>query len=264
MIRLFLPSEELTSRQIIIRGKDARYLSSVLRVKPGELITIFDGQGNRHICNISEVHKKEVLVEKIKKEIYTAESPISIMLAQGLPKGDKMDFIIQKSTELGVKKIIPLVTERSHVRYTAKGKRWRKIAVSASQQSGREKVPDVDEPVNFKEFLNPPSPPFSPSISPLSKGGIEGGLKGIIFFEEEKNQNLKKVLKDFVETTRYRKGIMTITLLIGPEGGFSSTEAEMAIKKGFIAASLGPRILRTETAALAAISIIQYELGDIG
>jgi 16S rRNA (uracil1498-N3)-methyltransferase len=238
VIRLFLPREKLSSEQIIINGKDARYLSSVLRVRPGEPITIFDGQGNRYICNISEIHKKEVLVEKIKKEIYSTESPVSIVLAQGIPKGDKMDFIVQKSTELGVKKIIPLITERSQVRYTAKGERWRKIAVSASQQSGREKIPDVDESLSIKEFLS-------------------RNQKGIIFSEEEKKQSLKKALKDFEKSP-------TITLLIGTEGGFSHNELALAIDSGFISASLGPRIFRTETAAIAAVSIIQYEMGDMG
>ena len=254
MIRLFLSPKELTSQEILIHGENAHYISSVLRVQTGDMLTIFDGQGNRYICMINKIHKKEVIVEKIKKEAYSAESPILIALAQGIPKGDKMDFIVQKSTEIGVKKIIPLVTERSQVQHTAKTERWRKIALSASQQSGREKIPDIEEPVSFKEFFNPPIP--------LLTKGDEGGLydktfRGIIFSEEEKNQNLKKVLKNF-------EGSATITLLIGPEGGFSDTETKIAVEKGFIAASLGPRILRTETAALSAISIVQYKLGDMG
>jgi len=240
MIRLFLPPEKLTSKKIIITGQQARYLSLVLRVKPGDPLTILDGSGYKYSCNILKCHKKEVLVERIKKEPYSAESPISITLAQGIAKGDKMDLIIQKSTELGVMKIIPLITERSQVRHTEKVERWRKIAVSASQQSGRKKTPEVTEPVNFKEFF-----------------ARQGTGYGIIFSEEEKEQNLKKTLDDF-------QGITDITLLIGPEGGFSNDEKNTAIQKGFISASLGPRILRTETAPITAISIIQYELGDMG
>jgi len=254
MIRLFIPPEELASQEIIIHGENAHYLSSVLRVTTGENITIFDGHGNRYLCKINKIHKKEVIAEKIKKDICSAESPLSIVLAQGIPKGDKMDFIVQKSTEIGVKKIIPLITERSQVQHTAKTERWRKIALSASQQSGREKIPDIEEPIGFKDFFNPPIPP-------LSKGDEGGFLDknhcGIIFSEEEKNQNLKKVLKNF-------EGSATITLLIGPEGGFTDTETKIAVEKGFMTASLGPRILRTETASITAISIIQYELGDMG
>jgi len=235
---VFLPPEELTSKQITIKGRVARHLSSVLRVQHGELIKLFDGLGHRYISRVLKAYRKEVLVEIIKEEQYSAESPISLILAQGIPKSDKMDFIIQKTTELGVKTIIPIITERSEVRETAKLERWRKIAIYASQQSGRERISEIEKPVTFKEFINK-------------------NQNGIIFSEEEKNQNLKKLLRGF-------EGSTTITLLIGPEGGFSHAELTLAIDKGFIPASLGPRILRTETAAITAISIIQYELGDVG
>ena len=285
MIRLFLPPEELTSQEILIHGENAHYISSVLRVKPGEPITIFDGHGNRYLCKINKIHKKEVIAEKVKTEMYSAESPILIVLAQGIPKGDKMDFIVQKSTEIGVKKIIPLITERSQVQHTAKTERWRKIALSASQQSGREKIPDIEEAITFENFLkknefyHPPLHPLPSSegtsdaashlcsrdslipsllVAMARRGECNGeGQIAIIFSEEQKEQNLKKILNSFKDTKN-------ITLLIGPEGGFSDTETKMAIEKGFITASLGPRILRTETAALSAISIVQYELGDMG
>ncbi len=280
MIRLFLPPEELTSQEILIHGENAHYISSVLRVQTGDMLTIFDGQGNRYICMINKIHKKEVIAEKVKTEMYSAESPILIVLAQGIPKGDKMDFIVQKSTEMGVKKIIPLITERSQVQHTAKTERWRKIALSASQQSGREKIPDIEEPITFENFLkknefyHPPlhSLPSRDGTSEaashlcgrdslipsllVGEGKGEGQI-GIIFSEEQKEQNLKKILNSFKDTKN-------IILLIGAEGGFSDTETKMAVEKDFIIASLGPRILRTETAALSAISIIQYELGDMG
>lgn len=245
MIRLFLPSEQLAFNQIIITGDNARYLSLVLRVKPGELLAILDGTGYRYVCKVLNVNKKEIALEKVTKEPYSAESPVSIVLAQGIPKGDKMDFIVQKSTELGVAKIIPVITEHSQIRRTDKIQRWRKIALSASRQCGREKVPEIEEPVRFEEIL-----------LPISRHQNDT-FRGIIFSEEEKKQNLKKILNDF-------KGTAEITLLIGPEGGFSKDEATSAIQKGFISVSLGPRILRTETAPITALSIIQYELGDMG
>ncbi|MBI5099350.1 MAG: 16S rRNA (uracil(1498)-N(3))-methyltransferase [Nitrospirae bacterium] len=270
MTRLFLPPEKLAEKQIIISGNEARYLSLVLRVKPGESLIIFDGGGYRYTCKILTVHKKEVLIEKIKKEPYSAESSVSITLAQGLPKSDKMDLIVQKSTELGVRKIIPLITERSQVRHTEKIERWRKIALSASQQCGREKIPEIEEPVEFREFLNDiyVENKNAANVIPVKTGIQKGkeldscfrrndGKKGIIFFEEQKENNLKKVLTNLRDSKN-------ITLLIGPEGGFSGKEVTAAVKNGFIEASLGPRILRTETAPITAISIIQYELGDIG
>jgi len=289
MIRLFLPPEKLFDEKIIIIGEQARYLSLVLRVKPGELFTAFDGSGFRYIYKILHVHKKEILAEKIKAEKYSTESPLLITLAQGIPKGDKMDFIVQKSTELGVNKIIPLITERSQVKQTGKSARWRKIVLSASQQCGREKIPEIMEAMEIEDLLkNLPLPllikegniPLTSSTlergegvcdrgeisSPLKKGSQEipplekgdaGGFSGIIFSEEQKDRNLKKILTSF-------KDIKTITLLIGPEGGFSETETKIAVEKGFISASLGPRILRTETAPITALSILQYELGDMG
>lgn len=241
MSRIFLPPEQLTSKEISITGENARYLSLVLRMKPGEIVTIFNGQGKRYICNILTVHKKEVAVEKVREESYSSESPLSITLAQGLSKGDRMDFAVQKSAELGAKKIVPVITERSQVRSTEKVSRWRKIALSAAQQSGREIIPEVLEPVDLRKFLDEQSP---------------DELK-LIFSETHEERNLKSVLSGF-------KDAKEITLLIGPEGGFSNDEVSLAVEKSFIEVSLGPRILRTETAPIAAISIIQYELGDIG
>ena len=251
MIRLFLPPEQLSSKQIIITGDQARYLTSVLRVKPGNPLTIFDGLGFKYSCRIIKCHKKEVLAERLKKESYSVESPIFITLAQGIAKGDKMDLIIQKSTELGVGKIIPLITERSQIRHTQKLARWKKIAISASQQSGRDRVPEIEEPVDIKSFL---SRQFT-FIEKGEKGGFFNS--GIIFSEEKKERNLKGVLSAFHNTRQ-------LTLLIGPEGGFSKEETTDAVENGFIETSLGPRILRTETAPVAAISIIQFVLGDVG
>jgi 16S rRNA (uracil1498-N3)-methyltransferase len=291
MIRIFLPPQELTLDQITITGDNARYLSLVLRVKPGELLAILDGTGYRYICKVLNVNKKEIVAGKVAKEPYSAESPVSSVLAQGIPKGDKMDLIVQKSTELGVVKIIPVITKYSQVRHTDKTQRWKKIALSASQQCGREKVPEIEEPVSFEEFLKNQNeyyhPPLHPLPSPASfceagraregsisgnfpsipsplagEGKGEGGFldknrRGIIFSEEQKERNLKKILTTF-------KNIKDIILLIGPEGGFSKDEVNTAIQKGFTSVSLGPRILRTETAPITAISIIQYELGDMG
>lgn len=237
MIRIFLSPEQLLPEQIIITGNQARHLS-VLRVKEGETIAAFDGLGYKYDCKILRINKKEFIAERLSKAPYSVESPLSITLAQGIAKGEKMDFIIQKATELGVSKIVPLITERSQVRHTAKAERWRYIAISASEQSGRGIVPEIAEPASIDTFL-------------------EGQHKGIIFYEEEKGSHLKQILYNFRDSKE-------ITLLIGPEGGFSKEEVNAVVEKGLTKASLGPRILRTETAAINAISIIQYELGDAG
>ena len=247
----------MVSEQINITGDQARYLSLVLRVKPGDPLLIFDGLGYRYECKILNIHKKEVVAEIVNKSPYSVESPISITLAQGLAKGTKMDLIIQKSTELGVNKIIPIINERSQVKHTEKTERWRKIALSASQQSGRDKIPDIYEPVDFEEFLFNQTQEKKQLSLPMEKGGKNFFDQGIIFSEHKQARNLKEVLAAL-------KGAGDITILIGPEGGFTKEEVNIAVRKGFIETSLGPRILRTETAPMTAISIIQYVLGDIG
>ncbi len=249
MIRIFLTPEQLASDKIVITGDQARHLSLVLRASPGDSVTILDGNGFKYNCKILQCHKKEVTAECISKEPYSTESPLSITLAQGLPKGDKMDYIVQKSTELGVSKIIPLITERSQIRHTHKIDRWRKIALSAAQQSGRDKIPDIAEPLEFIKFVNGQSP------TTRSESGVE--CHGIIFSEEHKERNLREVLLRLKKTP-------DITLIVGPEGGLSKNEVTHASEHGYIQTSIGPRILRTETAPLTAISIIQYELGDVG
>jgi 16S rRNA (uracil1498-N3)-methyltransferase len=255
--RLFLPPEKLKSKKILITGEQARYLSLVMRSRPGDRLLLFDGLGFKYECTIISVHKKEVLAELIKKSPHSVESPVSITLVQGLPKADKMDLIVQKTTELGVTKIIPVITERSQVRHTDKTERWKKIAQSASQQSGRDKVPEIGDPVTFKDFLEV-------YITPLAKGYIED-IKGIkldsrihmIFSEDRKSSNLKQALSGL-------RSMTDIMIVIGPEGGFTNEEVDAASERGFVPVSLGPRILRTETAPLAAVSIVQYELGDMG
>lgn len=257
MTRIFLPPEIFTSENLVITGDQARHLSLVLRVRPGDTFIALDGNGHKYNCSIISAHKKEIKAEIVSKSSYSAESPVSITLAQGIPKGDKMDLIIQKATELGVKKIIPLITERVEVRHTGKVARWNKIAHAASEQSGRDIMPDVSEPVSLDEFL-------SRQISPSARGYINDikGVEleshiGIIFSAHQREKGLRWILTGL-------KNMRHATIIVGPEGGFSKEEVNAAIEKGFIEASLGPRILRTETAPIAAISIIQYELGDAG
>ena len=241
MTRIFLSPEELTSDIVTINNDQARHLALVLRAKPSDMISVLDGNGYEYECRIVSVHKKEIKAEVISKAPYSAESPISVTIAQGISRGERMDIAIQKSTELGAVRIVPIITERTQVKDTAKTERWRKIALSAAQQSGRDRSPEIDEPTKLEEFL----------------ASIATGSSGIIFFEEKRERNLKQILSDL-------KGIKEINVLIGPEGGFTKEEVIAAEEKGFITASLGPRILRTETAPITALSIIQYELGDMG
>ena len=261
MTRLFLPPEELTSDEVVITGDNARHLALVLRIETGELIEVLDGNGQKYTCTVRRVHKKEVVARIINKEPYSVESPVAVTLAQGIARGEKMDLIIQKSTELGVQRIIPVITERSQVRNTKKLERWRKIAASASQQSGRDKIPEILEPVALKDFLSETVQMQlagnSVSVIPTKAGIQKKEILKLILSESFQEQNLKKILKA-------ENDIKQILLLIGPEGGFSKEEITVAVETGFREVSLGPRILRTETAPIAVISIIQYARGDMG
>ncbi len=221
MTRIFLPLEQLASDELVITGNNARHLALVLRIEAGAPLEVLDGE------------------------------PVAVTLCQGIARGEKMDLIIQKSTELGVNKIIPVITERSQVRNTNKLERWRKIATSAAEQSGRDRVPEILEPVVLNEFL------VTPYNLPLNKKGKQDGLLKLILSASYKEQNMKEMLTADMD-------IKQILLLIGPEGGFSQEEITRSAENGFMEVSLGPRILRTETAPITTLSIIQYELGDMG
>lgn len=291
MPRLFIPITSTREDRISITGEKAKYLISVLRCRKGDELIVFDGRGNCLKTNILNADRREVIVEILEKFACDTESPINIILVQGLLKGKKMDTVIQKATELGVKKIIPITTDRSQPRETRKGAHWMKIAEEASRQCGRNVIPTIHEPMYFNDWV-------------LSL--TYGTPKGFIFYEEggvkisEAVVGLKLSLKESVTDSRTNNppsssrcestptfserinpptppsnkgGLGGITekrgeggffVIIGPEGGFTKGEVAIAEEKGFIVTSLGRRILRAETAAISAITLVQFLLGDLG
>jgi 16S rRNA (uracil1498-N3)-methyltransferase len=238
MPRIFLPVANLHGGPLSIKGEKAKYLSAVLRCRPGERLLIYDDNGNAYLSKITGVAAREVTVELIEKIDRNTDSPLHITLLQGLLKGEKMDLVVQKATELGVQEIIPVVTERSQLRETRKIPRWTRIAEEASRQSGRNSVPRIRQTTDF-EGLSPAPPP-----------------SGIIFWEQG-GDNFGAALKQCGA-----RG--AISLFTGPEGGFSEKEIAAASDKGFLVATLGQRILRAETAAITAVAITQFVLGDLG
>jgi 16S rRNA (uracil1498-N3)-methyltransferase len=154
MPRIFIPIPSIKEDRISITGDKARYLSTVLRCKKGDELIVFDGEGNCLRTNIIETKKREVVLEVLEKISCNTEAPIRIILVQGLLKGQKMDLVVQKTTELGVNEIIPLITERSQTRETRKVERWQKITEEASRQSGRSVVPLIHEPREFDQFFS--------------------------------------------------------------------------------------------------------------
>jgi len=243
MPRVFLPAINFKDNRISIIDEKARYLISVLRCRKGDDLIIFDGEGNCYRTTILKADRREVIADVIEKFSCDTESHINITLVQGLLKGEKMDMVIQKTTELGVKKIIPVITERSQLRETRKVARWRKIAEEASRQSGRSVIPIIREPVEFNNI-------FATHASRET-------LHGFIFYEED-GMKLSEAVSSFVSRPS------SLSVVIGPEGGFTKEEVTIAKERGLLITSLGKRILRAETAAISAMTLVQYLLGDIG
>jgi 16S rRNA (uracil1498-N3)-methyltransferase len=251
MPRIYLPALSVTDNRIVITGEKAHYLFSVLRCKKGDELTLFDGNGHCVLTAIERADKREVIAEVIRHFPCDFESPVHIILVQGLLKGEKMDWVIQKTTELGVREIIPVITERSQVRETRKTARWRKIAEEASRQSGRSVVPTVYEPLGLKEFLEGSGPVR------------HGDAKGFIFWEDG-GVSFNEAIKKISVSPDPPFTVSPIHLFIGPEGGFTHEEVALAEEKSFQVVSLGKRILRAETAALSAVTVVQFLLGDMG
>ena len=259
-MRIILKKEEIKGNRITFSGEKARYLISVLRCSAGDELQVFDGEGSLYKSKITGIENKKVIIDLLEQISLNAESPLNLTLVQGILKGEKMDVVVQKATELGVKEIIPAITERSQIRHTRKVDRWRKIAEEASKQSGRTMIPVVHEPMEFNSLfaVNDSRP-----------------LKGFIFWEEGGLALKEAIQKITIHDARYTMQDKknhesscilhpeSFYLLVGPEGGFSKEEVGLAVSKGLITVSLGKRILRAETAAISAVALIQFLLGDI-
>jgi len=254
MSRFFVSPEniDLNSEIITITGEDVRHIGSVLRAVPGDVLELSDGSGTDYKAVIEQIGKDCVLTKITGAGPNRTEPPISLTLFQGIPKADKMEYIIQKCIELGVKRIVPVMTARTVVKFSnskdaaLKTVRWRRIALEAAKQCDRGIIPAVEDPVRLEKAL---------------EMGGECGLK-LIPYEEERNGSLKELLRQYGGAAQTNNG--GIGIIIGPEGGFEAEEVEMAARSGFQSVTLGPRILRTETAGLAVASIIMYEIGDMG
>ncbi len=242
--RIFLPREMVTGRHVQLRGEDRRYVLSVRRMRTGDTLRLFDGEGSEYEALILGHDQENVTLEILRTEpVRTAA--VRITLAQSLPKAKKMDFIIEKACELGVTKIVPFVSHRSvpHIepnRAVNRRSRWQKIALEAARQSQASAIPEVTDILAFDRMV---------------QSAQEDDVK-IIFWEEERRQNLREFL-----TMNEASAGEHFFLVIGPEGGFTKDEIDLAGNKGFTSLTLGPQILKVETAALAILTIMQYERG---
>jgi 16S rRNA (uracil1498-N3)-methyltransferase len=241
LTRVHVAAPLAQGRQHTIEGAAANHIARVLRLEPGASLIVFDGRGGEYAARIDSLRKKAVIIEVRERAPSSRESSLSLTLAQGVSRGERMDLVVQKATELGVTAIVPVLTERTVVKLDSKQSErklahWHGIAVAACEQSGRDKIPDIVAPLPLHEFLRAMDPQATRLL--LSPTGTQ------------RVNDLKAPERKLV-------------VLIGPEGGLSETEQRAAIGAGFFAVRMGPRVLRTETAAVAALTLLQHQFGDL-
>ena len=238
MSRFYLPSDSW-SNEPSLTGDEARHLSQVLRTKAGEIITVFDGQGRRAFAEVLSVSRDKVAL-KIGEILLPRSQVPAITLVQAIPKGKNMDLIVQKSVELGIAAIQPLLTRYTVVQPgEGKSEKWRRNALEACKQCGQDTLPGIAEPLTFDRWISTQS--------------SASGLKIIA--------SLAPGALPLRETLQQHQGATQVTLLVGPEGDFSAEETTAALAAGYLPVSLGSIVLRVETATIFCISAIRYEFG---
>ena len=238
--RIHITSQLDTGQTITLDKAAASHISRVLRMKEGDALILFNGEGGEYTASITSAERHNVSVKIEQFTNKDCESPIKISLVQGISRGERMDYTIQKAVELGVHEIIPVFTKRGVVhlkgeRLLKKEKHWQAVAISACEQCGRNSIPLVHTPVTLQNWL--------------AGGNISSTA---LVLDPLATQNIKQACS----------GDEPVTLLAGPEGGLSEDEIELVRESGFTGIQLGPRVLRTETAALAAIAALQTLYGD--
>ncbi|WP_330147477.1 16S rRNA (uracil(1498)-N(3))-methyltransferase [Shewanella oncorhynchi] len=239
--RIYQPQPLAINQQLNLDEDGAAHIGKVLRMGNGEHISLFNGDGNDYLAEIVDAGKKHVTVKPLSCEANLSESPLNLHLGQVISRGDRMEFTIQKSVELGVNTITPLFSDRCGVklngeRLEKKIQQWQKIVVSACEQSGRSQVPVVRPAMDLHDWCSEPTSALKLNLHPRAAHGING--------------------LDLAHTR--------VRLLIGPEGGLSAEEIAMTETYQFTDVLLGPRVLRTETASLTAITALQLRFGDLG
>ncbi len=242
MRRFCIHSESVVSDEILLSEEESHHITRVLRLSAGEVLELFDGRGTVYEAEIIDVGSRVRL--RICSSRFVEDEGVPLRVCQGVLKGKKMEFLLQKCTELGVSEFVPFVSSRCQLKKTERKRlagryeRWRKIIDEACKQCGRVRPMQLANVLTFQDMV---------------QQGEDG--RRILFWEEEREHTLHSVSLEAVDET--------LQIVLGPEGGFSRVEAGAAAQAGYQVLSLGPRILRAETATVAAVSIIQYTLGNI-
>lgn len=240
--RLFVSGALINGAELELDGERARYLGKVLRARVGDSIEVFNGEDAQNSATIRRISKNTVVLQIGERIKVSSESPLKVHLVQGISRGERMDVVVQKATELGVKRITPVLTAYSTVKLNAeralkRREHWQKVAQSACEQSGRVRLPLIDTPIAMNTWFAERAEKVDMQL--ILKPGATSALAGM---PEPKTK---------------------VCVLIGPEGGFSEVEYADAQIAGFNAVSIGPRILRTESAAIAALAVLQAMWGDL-
>lgn len=247
--RIVLSETVAAQRPLTLTGSAWQYAARVLRLRVGDVLRISNGQGREWVARIAASERNSFVLDCLEEIVSRTESPLAIHLFAGLTKGAKLEWVVQKTTELGVHRLVPVVCERSqvkpHAERTHKGERWREIARQASRQCGRVQLPEISAPVTFAESL------------------------------AESGQDGPNLLLDPGKTVEKNCGVFgspancpggpprTARIWVGPEGGFTAEEVAAGVAAGLALLGLGPRILRAETACIAAVTLVQWHWGDL-
>ena len=265
MSRFYVPQAAVKGNSIHISGKEAHHILDVMRLKVSDEVVVFDGTGNEYTGIVKEARNKSLLVEIIRTRKTGIQQGCNITLIQALPKKEKMDYIVEKATELGVNVVMPVTTARTIPDWNESKKaqvveRWKKISLEAAKQCGRANLPEIMPIVTLEEAIRHCE---EPKATKQSKAEIASPLKGLAMTTCDLkliaalSDNAIK-LKDALKGSH---GANT-AIAIGPEGDFTPEEIELAAKAGFKVVSLGPRVLKSDTAGLAALAAINYEYAD--
>jgi 16S rRNA (uracil1498-N3)-methyltransferase len=250
MQRYFLRPEQFQDKVVTIEGDDAHHLIRVMRAEIGDEVICSNGADREALVRITALDKGLVTGEAVQELPMTAEPAAQVWIAQSLPKGDKMEIVIQKGTEIGAARFLPFLSERTIVQYDAKkeakrSERWLKIAKEAAEQAHRNRVPEIDSVLTWKQLLKQ----------------AEQVDAAWICYEKEDGKQLRTAIR---EALKGEPQVSTFLLAVGPEGGFTEQEVEQAEAAGFVSVSLGKRILRTETAGMVGLTCLLYETGEMG
>ncbi len=262
MRKLYVDIQNIHGKEAVIKDQDAKHLANVMRLSPGDVLEICDGQGRDFKTEIRTISSVSVTLDIIEELSYASESPAHIIFAQGMLKDKKMDMLVRHLTELGIAEWIPFFAERSVPKPNLKKirqrrERWERIAREALNQCGRSVVPYIGMPVQFNELI---------------QSYDDSYIQKIIFWEKSScpidvirgKEPADKIKTDSVAGHNNHTPGKKIIILTGPEGGFTEDEIKFARRNGFKACSLGPRILRAETASIAACALVQNIFGDFG